>query len=169
MSEFQHRKLNFGPIMKKPVHRTRKLGMKIKDIMTRNLATIPAQASVQAAAEKMSERDVGMLPVCQGERVIGLLTDRDITVRAIAEGRNPARTRVTDIMTTEYFYCFDHEDVREAVETFEKVQIRRLPIFNRRKKLVGVLSIGDLAVDTGNKLLAGEVLKKVSEPERLRC
>src|SRR5690349_25117216 len=100
--------------MKKQRHRPRKMGMKIKEIMTRNLATIPAKASVQAAAEKMSERDVGMLPVCQGERVIGLLTDRDITVRAIAEGRNPTRTRVTDIMTSDYFYCFDHQDVREA-------------------------------------------------------
>jgi len=155
--------------MKKTAGRQAKLGIQIKEIMTRDVATIHPQASVQEAARKMTERDVGMLPICDGDRVVGLLTDRDITIRAIAEGRNPTRTKVSEIMTAEFFYCFDHEDVQTAVESFEQKQIRRLPVFNRKKQLVGVLSIGDFAVDIGNKLLAGEVLKKVSEPARLGC
>ena len=152
--------------MKKKEPAESKLGMRIKEIMTREVVTIAPTASVREAAQRMAERDVGMLPVCDGERIAGLLTDRDITTRAVGEGRDPGTTRVSDIMTTEVFFCFDYEDVQDAVLSFEEKQIRRLLILNRKKQLVGVLSIGDIAVDTGNKKLAGEVLQKVSQPER---
>lgn len=153
--------------MKKSTKGHPKLGMKIKEIMTRDVITVDPEVSVREAARTMSDRDVGLLPVCKGDRLLGLLTDRDITVRAIAEGLDPGKTEVREIMTSDIFYCFDNEDVQEAVECFEKKQIRRLIILNRKKVLVGVLSIGDLAVDTGNNNLAGEVLKRVSEPEKL--
>ena len=142
--------------------------MKIKEIMTRDVVTIHPDATVDEAAQQMSQHDVGMLPVYDGEQMVGLFTDRDITIRVVGEGRDPKQTRVRDIMTPEIIYCYDHEDVKEAVDSFGKMQIRRLPVLNRKKQLVGVLSIGDLAVDTGNQLLAGQVLKKVSQPERLQ-
>ena len=152
--------------MKKKEPAESKTGMRIKEIMTREVVSIAPNASVREAAQRMAESDVGMLPVCDGERIAGLLTDRDIATRAVAEGRDPATTRVSDIMTTEVFFCFDYEDVQDAVLSFEEKQIRRLLILNRKKRLVGVLSIGDVAVDTGNNKLAGEVLQKVSQPER---
>ena len=143
-----------------------KLGMKISEIMTRDIATVLIGTSVADAARIMSERDVGMLPVMDAERVQGLVTDRDITIRAVAGGLECQAARVEDVMTTEVFYCYDDEDLEEAVECFEVKQIRRLLVFDRQDKLGGVLSIGDLAVDTGNKNLAGEVLMRVSEPLR---
>ena len=142
-----------------------KLGMKIREIMTRVVATAAPSTRVKEAARLMSERDVGMLPVCDGGRVVGVLTDRDITVRAVAEGLDTARTTVREIMTPEVVFCYDYEDVKHAVASMELKQIRRVLVLNRRKQLVGVLSIGDLALDTGDRALAGELLQKVSEPE----
>ncbi len=141
------------------------LGMKIKEIMTRELATIPPDATIRAAAQLMRDRDVGMLPVLDRGRLVGLVTDRDIVVRAIADNLDTKKTALREIMTTEIFFCYEHEDVAEAVECMQRKQVRRLLILNRTKRLVGVVSIGDLAVDTGDRQLAGEVLKKVSQPD----
>ena len=154
--------------MKKQTKSQRKTGLKIKEIMTRDVVTIHPDATVDEAAQQMSRHDVGMLPVFEGGQMLGVFTDRDITIRVVSEGRDPRKTRVRDIMTPEIIYCYDHEDVNEAVKSFEKMQIRRVPVLNRKKQLVGVLSLGDLAVDSGDKMLVGHVLKKVSEPERLR-
>lgn len=141
------------------------LGMKIKEIMTRELATIPPDATIRAASQLMRDRDVGMLPVIDRGRLLGLLTDRDIVIRAIADNLDTKKIPVREIMTTELFYCYEYEDVADAVECMQRKQIRRLLILNRTKRLVGVLSIGDLAVDTGDRQLAGQVLKKVSQPD----
>ena len=141
--------------------------MQIQEIMTRDVVTIHPEASVTEAARRMSERDVGMLPVCEGNEVIGVVTDRDITVRAIADGLDPNEIPVREIMTPEVVYCFETEDVQEAVQSMEKRQIRRIVILTHTQDLAGVLSIGDVAVDTGNQKLAGEVLQKVSEPEKV--
>lgn len=141
------------------------VGMKIGDIMTREVAFVSPDTTVRAAAEMMRDRDIGMLPVLDRNRLLGLVTDRDIVVRAVADGLDLKRVAVRDIMTTVIFYCYETEDVAQAVRTMESKQIRRLLILNRLKRLVGVLSIGDVAVDTGDRLLAGQVLRKVSEPE----
>lgn len=143
----------------------RKLGLKIRDIMTREVVTVPATASVLQAATLMSTRDVGLLPVCDGARVVGVLTDRDITVRAAASGRSLRATKVREVMTPLVVYCYEDEDVSDAVDSMEQRQIRRVLVFNRRKQLTGVLSLGDLALDTGDKLLAGELLQRISRPE----
>lgn len=143
-----------------------RLGMKIKDIMTRDVAVIGPKATLREAAQLMRDRDVGMLPVLDQLRVVGLLTDRDIVTRAIANGLDTKSVRVREIMTTEIIYSFETEDVSDAVHSMEMKQIRRVLIFNRSKKLVGILSIGDVAVDAGDQNLAGEVLRKVSEPDR---
>jgi CBS domain-containing protein len=143
------------------------LGMQIREIMTRDVVTIHPEASLTEAAQRMNERDVGMLPVCEDNQVIGIVTDRDITIRAIAEGLDPNETQVREIMTPEVVYCIETEDVQDAVESMENRQIRRIVVLTHTQHLVGVLSIGDVAVDTGNQQLAGEVLQKVSEPEKV--
>ena len=138
--------------------------MQLKHVMTSNVEVIHPDASLQDAAKKMRELDVGSLPVCDGQRLVGTLTDRDITVRAVAEGRDPTATPVRGSMTPEVVYCFEDQAVEEAAKLMKQKQIRRLPVINRDKRLVGIVSLGDLAVDTGNERMAGETLSKVSEP-----
>jgi len=104
------------------------------------------------------------MPVCGQDRLVGILTDRDITVRAIAEGCDPKTTKVREAMTEEIFYCFEDQDVHEAAKMMEEKQIRRLLVLNRDKRLVGIVSLGDLAVQTGDRTKAGTVLEGVSEP-----
>jgi CBS domain-containing protein len=114
----------------------------------------------------MKELNVGSLPVCDGERLLGMITDRDITVRATAEGKNPTEIPVSDMMSSGITYCFEDQPVSEAAQIMEEKQIRRLPILNRQKKLVGIVSLGDLAVDGGNKQLVGEAITEISQPAR---
>ena len=109
-----------------------------------------------------------MLPVCDGDRLVGVITDRDITVRGVAQGCDPKTARVQEVMTPEVIYCFDDEDVKEAAKKMEEKQVRRLPVLNREKRLVGIVSLGDLAVRTGKEELAGEVLERVSKPGHSR-
>jgi len=141
--------------------------MQIEQIMTRNVEIIRPHTTVRAAAQKMRDLDVGSLPVCDGERLQGMLTDRDITIRATAEGRDPDSTQAMDVMTTEVYYCYDDQDVEEAAQVMEEKQIRRLPIVDRHKKLVGIVSLGDIAVDMNQERLAGEALTEISRPAKL--
>jgi CBS domain-containing protein len=138
--------------------------MKLNDVMTRDVEVIHPDAPVQEAAKKMHELDVGSLPICDGQRLVGTLTDRDMVIRAVAQGRNPATTSVREIMTPEVIYVFEDQDVKEAAKLMQEKQIRRLPIISRDKRLVGIVSLGDLAVDTGEEKLVGETLTEVSEP-----
>jgi CBS domain-containing protein len=112
----------------------------------------------------MSRLEVGPLPVCDGAQLVGMLTDRDITIRATATGRDPNTTRVHEVMTPEVVYCFEDQDVEIAAQMMEMRQIRRVPVLNRGKRLVGIVSLGDLAVETGNRDLGGETLEHISEP-----
>jgi len=137
--------------------------MIVRDIMSRNVETIRPDSVIQEAASKMQTLDVGSLPVCDNERLLGVVTDRDITIRAVASGLDPRSTKVSDAMTPELIYCYEDEPVREAAKLMERHQIRRLPILNRNKQLVGIVSLGDLAVETGNERLSGKVLEEVSE------
>jgi CBS domain-containing protein len=138
--------------------------MRLSDIMTRDVEYVRANTSLQEAAQRMKDLDVGMLPVVEAERLVGIVTDRDMTIRATAEGMNPQTTTVKEAMTTEPIYCFEDDDVARAAQVMQDRQIRRLPIVNRAKELVGVISLGDLAVHGGDERLAGEVLERVSEP-----
>jgi CBS domain-containing protein len=132
--------------------------------MTPGVEVISPEASIRDAAEKMSHLDIGPLPVCDGDRLVGMLTDRDLAVRAVAEGRDPVTTLVREVMTPDIVYGFDDQDVQDATRLMEQYQIRRLPVLNRSKRLVGIVSLGDLAVRSGNQPLAREVLEQVSEP-----
>jgi CBS domain-containing protein len=138
--------------------------MELREIMTRNPEVVSRQTSLQEAAAKMKTLDVGLMPVCDGDRLTGLLTDRDITIRATADGRDPKKTRVSDVMSTDVAYCFEDQDVAEAVSLMEARQIRRLPILSKDKRLIGVVSLGDIAVHARDRDLAGETLQEVSEP-----
>ena len=138
--------------------------MELREIMTRNPEVISGDASLKEAATKMKNLDVGLIPVCDGDRLQGMLTDRDITIRATADGRDPSRTKVTEVMSTDVAYCLEDQEVAEAVSLMEARQIRRLPILSQDKRLVGIVSLGDIAVHAGDRDLAGETLREISEP-----
>jgi len=120
--------------------------MKIAEVMTRNVELTDPDATLEEAARTMAEEDVGFLPVGENDRVVGMITDRDIAVRAVAMGRDPRTTRVREAMTERVLYCFEDEDIEKAAESMSREHVRRLPIVNRRKRLVGVVSLGDIAV-----------------------
>ena len=142
--------------------------MKINEIITPTPEVIRPDAALIDAAQKMKSLDVGLLPVCDGDRLVGMITDRDITVRGVALGDDPKTTHVQKVMTPAVIYCFDDASVNEVAKQMEENQVRRLPVLNRDKRLVGIVSLGDLAVRTGKEKLAGEVLERVSEPARAR-
>jgi CBS domain-containing protein len=142
--------------------------MQVKAVMTRGCECVPPDSTLQQAAQKMKALDVGPLPVCDNDRLVGMLTDRDITVRAVAEGLDPKTARVRDAMTPDIRYCFEDQSVEEAARLMEQEQIRRLVVLNHDKRLVGILSLGDLAVETGGGHLAGATLGRVSEPAEPR-
>ena len=136
----------------------------VKEIMTRNLEVVAPGDTLVQAARKMEVLDVGPLPVCEGNRVVGMITDRDITVRATAAGCDPKTTLVGEAMTQDIVCCYEDQDVREAARLMKEKQIRRLLVMSRADDLVGIVSLGDLATEAGDQGQPGEVLKKVSEP-----
>src|SRR5690348_11223371 len=139
--------------------------MRVFDVMTKGAECVRPEATVQQAAGRMKALDVGALPVCGADdRLAGMLTDRDITLRSVAEGHDPRADRVMDVMSPGIVYCFDDQDVTEAADLMREKQIRRLPVLNRDKRLVGIVSLGDLAVHAGQNELLGETLKEVSRP-----
>ena len=140
--------------------------MEIRELMTQDVEIIGPNASLTEAAQKMKALDIGLIPVCDGEKLTGMLTDRDITVRAAAEGLNPTTTKVGDVMTKEVAYCFEDQDVEEVASAMEAKQIRRMPILNRDKRLVGIVALGDLAVHTNE--LAAQALKEISQTDPKR-
>ncbi|HEX2929504.1 MAG TPA: CBS domain-containing protein [Candidatus Binatia bacterium] len=138
--------------------------MQLGEIMTRDVEVVGLEAPLQVAAALMKSLDVGMVPVCDGKTLKGTITDRDITVRATADGCDPASTKVCDIMSTDIAYCFEDQEIEEAMSLMEAQQIRRLPVLSRDKRLVGIVSLGDLAVHSGEKEMVGDTLKEVSRP-----
>ena len=135
--------------------------MKVKEIMTREVDVVSPETTLRDAAERMNSLDVGVLPVCDTDRLVGMITDRDITVRATAAGCDPKTTLVGDAMSQEVIWCYDDQDVQEAARLMKERQIRRLLVMNRANDLVGIVSLGDLATE-GEQ--SGEVLKEVSQP-----
>ena len=139
--------------------------MKLASIMTGGIETIAPQATLAEAAKKMASQDIGSLPVCaERRRVVGIITDRDITVRAVARGMDPNSTRVEEVMTREVLSCSSDAEVDEACELMEKRQVRRLLVTGQDDMPVGIVSLGDIALCL-RESQSGEVLKKVSEPD----
>lgn len=139
--------------------------MRVSDVMTRGVECTRPDATLREAAGRMKELDVGALPVCgDNDRLVGMITDRDVTVRSTAAGSDPGAAHVRDVMTPDVVYCFEDQDVAEAARLMKESQIRRLVVLDRDKRLVGIVSLGDLAVETGDEVLAGNTLEAVSEP-----
>jgi len=137
--------------------------MKVREIMSRNVECIDRDASIKDAAGKMRLLDVGFLPVCEGGEVVGTLTDRDITIRHVADGQNPYRVKARDIMTPNVFFCYEDQDVEEVARYMQEHEVRRVLIYDRTERLVGVVSLGDLSKAAGEERLAGETLKDIAE------
>jgi CBS domain-containing protein len=138
--------------------------MKLREIMSRDVEVVAPTETVFNASKMMRDLDVGALPVCDGMRLVGMITDRDITIRATAEARDPGNTLVRDCMSPEIVYCFEEEDVREAERVMAEKQIRRLPVLTREKQLAGIVSLGDVATRSGQIQEAGKTLREISEP-----
>jgi CBS domain-containing protein len=136
--------------------------MKIRDVMTPDVRTIAPSATIREAAQAMAETDVGVLPVAESDRLVGMLTDRDIVVRAVAAGLSPD-ANVREAMSPEIKYCFDDDDVDEVCENMADQQLRRLPVVDRDKNLVGIVSLSDLARQ-GDSDAAGEALEGITQP-----
>ena len=119
--------------------------MKVSQLMTKQPKFIPAEESVLHAAETLAKSDIGALPVEKGDRLIGMLTDRDIVVRVVAAGHDPAKTRVEDVLSPQVKYCFDDEDVEHVKQNMQELRVRRLPVLNRDKRLVGMISLDDIS------------------------
>ena len=136
----------------------------VRDVMTRDVKTILPTAAVTEAANLMKTLNVGAIPVCTGQRIDGMVTDRDIVLRVVAESRDPRTTKVQEAMTTKAVYGYEDQDVEEAAKIMQQEQIRRLPIVNREKQLVGIVALGDLAVKAGAPEFGGKTLEEVSKP-----
>jgi CBS domain-containing protein len=137
--------------------------MKVSDSMTRDVRVANPNQTIQDAAKMMSDVDSGVLPVGENDRLIGMITDRDIAVRAVAQGKGP-QTLVREVMTDHVHYCFDDEDMDEVTRKMADSQVRRLPVVNRDKRLVGILSLGDVATSRDGADEAGEALSDISRP-----
>lgn len=136
--------------------------MKVSEAMTRDVRVAVPTQTIQDAAKLMADIDAGVLPVGENDRLVGMLTDRDIAVRAVALGKGP-QTPVREVMTAEVKYCFDDEDTDQVARNMADQQLRRLPVVNRDKRLVGILALGDLATMQGSQP-AGEALSGISQP-----
>jgi CBS domain-containing protein len=136
--------------------------VKVGEIMTRGVEVAKPDDSLQQAAARMAELDTGVLPVGEGDRLVGMLTDRDIAIRAVARGKGPD-AKVSEAMTPEVRYCFEDEDLDDVVRTMGENKVRRLPVMSREKRLVGIVSLGDVALygDSGQTDAAAAA---VSEP-----
>jgi CBS domain-containing protein len=137
--------------------------MKVKDIMTKNVVVIQPDNTVQEAGQKMRDFDIGIMPVCENDRIEGMLTDRDIVVRSIASGQNPVASKVRDVMSTVVFFCYEEESLEEAGKIMKLNQVHRLIVMDHNKRITGILSLGDLILKSGDDVLAGEILKRISE------
>jgi CBS domain-containing protein len=141
--------------------------MRIADVMTRDVRVIQPDRTVREAARLMDEMNVGVLPVCDGRRLVGMVTDRDITVRSTAAGLAPDQSYVRDVMTDDVEWCFEDDDVDEMVEIMSRHQIRRIPVVDRGKRLVGIVALGDLATDAQDQATrALHDISTPSEPDR---
>jgi CBS domain-containing protein len=137
--------------------------MKVSEAMTRDVRLARPDQSIRDAALMMAELDIGALPVQENDRLCGMITDRDIAVRAVAQGRGPD-TPIRQVMSPEVKYCFEDQSIEEVTRNMGDIRVRRLPVVNRDKRLVGILSLADIASDASSLDEAGEALSGISRP-----
>ncbi len=136
--------------------------MKVGEAMTRDVRIADPEETVQKAAQTMADVDTGVLPVGARDRLVGMITDRDIAIRGVATGKGP-KAKVRDVMTEDVKYCFEDQEIEEVTRNMADIQVRRLPVLDREKRLVGILSLGDIAVSRDSQN-AGEALRGISRP-----
>ena len=137
--------------------------MEIQKIMSTDVDAIEPQSTIQEAAWKMKNRDIGSLPVLEGGKPLGMVTDRDIAIRAVAEGRDPVVARVAEVMSRQVVFCYEDQETSEVARLMSQHQIRRIPVLNHREELVGIVSLGDLAVDSMSQTSAAKALSEISK------
>lgn len=137
--------------------------MKVNQAMTPNVKIASPDQTLREAAQMMAEADCGVLPVGENDRLVGMLTDRDIVIRGLGAGLSPT-AKIREVMTPAVKYCFEDEDVDDIAENMSEIQIRRLPVVNRKKRLVGIISIGDVAIAEGPET-AGPTICEISKHE----
>jgi len=137
--------------------------MKVHEVMTRGVQCAEPHTTLQEVASRMRDLNVGTLPVTNGNRLMGIVTDRDLAIRALATGKGP-QTAVRDAMSTDVICCQADDDVKDAAELMKEHQIRRLVVVDDDRNVEGIVSLGDLAVETHNEKMVGGALQKISEP-----
>lgn len=137
--------------------------MLAKEVMSSNVKMIPSNTSVQAAAELMRQMDIGILPVAEDGRLVGTLSDRDIAVRAVAQGADPKATPAREVMSRDVVSCYDDQDAREVALVMERNKVRRVVVVNRNNEAIGLISVDDLAFHPETKALADEVVMQFSK------
>lgn len=135
----------------------------VSDIMSKDFIWVTPETTLQEAARLMRDNDIGFLPVGENDRLIGMITDRDIAVRAVAEGYHPQSDTVRAVMTAKTYYCFEDQNVSEICDNMAYIKVRRLPVVDRKKRLVGIVSISDLARACGKAQL-GETIRQITNP-----
>jgi len=137
---------------------------RVSEVMTRDVAAVSPLDTVQLAAQLMDELNVGMIPVCEEQRLVGVITDRDITVRATAAGWAPAETSVSDAMSANVRWCSESQNIEDVLSQMASTQVRRIPVVDEERLLVGIVSLGDLA--TRSVTETGTTLRKISTPSQ---
>ena len=137
----------------------------VSDVMTRGVRALSPMDTVVMAAQAMQELDVGAIPVCNDERLVGIVTDRDLVLRGVAQARFDGNTPIDDVMSRQPLWCFEDQPVDDVLAYMRKAQVRRLPVIDRENRLVGMVSLGDLAVK-GDQDQAGSALRSISEPSK---
>ena len=135
--------------------------MKVKDVMHKGAEWVAPQTPVCDVARKMRDLDIGAIPVGENDRLIGMVTDRDIACRGVANGKDPGKLTAHEVMSKGIFYCNETEELEDALRIMEQKQVRRLPVINDKKRMVGMLALGDVA-DAASHELSGEVIAAVS-------
>lgn len=137
----------------------------VSDVMTRGVRTLSPDDSLRLAAQAMEEMAIGAIPVCDGQRLVGMVTDRDLVVRGLAQGLPPERTLLREVMSPQVQWCYEDQSIEEAAQLMCDAQIRRLPVVDHDKRLVGLLSLGDVAVRAGPED-AAQALQDISQPAK---
>jgi CBS domain-containing protein len=136
--------------------------MKVSNCMTKNVKIADPNQTIRDAALAMGRLDAGVLPVGENDRLVGMITDRDIAIRGVAEGKGPD-AKIRDVMSTDVKYCFEDEEIDDVLHNMGELKVRRMPVLNRDKRLVGIVSLGDLATNA-ETAEAGEALGDISRP-----
>lgn len=135
--------------------------MQVKECMTPNCLTVMSDTSLRDAANMMRDEDIGFIPVQENDRMVGMITDRDIVIRCVAEGKDTQNSTVRDAMTEKTYYCFEDDNIDTVARNMGDIQVRRLPVVNREKRLVGVITLGDISQASAAK--SGEATQSITQ------